>query len=152
MIRPATLVIIFSLLAAPVAAFGPNGEAFWIADGYPGQQRLGPARAKGVVLYMHGIAANKDSYHHALPSYISLLHLDGWEVLRHNRSNTQDRFHDSTQAILKAVGELKGAGYRKIVLAGQSRGAWFAVSIALNPQSSAILVNSAVRTFFQAVP
>lgn len=72
---------------------------------------------------MHGIAANKDSYHHALPSYVQLLRLDGWEILRHNRSNTQDRLYDSTQEILKAVRELKAAGYRKIVLTGQSHGA-----------------------------
>jgi dienelactone hydrolase len=130
MIRFAILTIVLGLLAASAAAQGPNGEAFWIADGYPGETRLGPAQAKGVVLYMHGIAANKDSYHHALPPYIRLLQLDGWEVLRHNRSNVEDRLYDSTQAILKAVGTLKAAGYRKIVLTGQSRGAWFAISVA----------------------
>ena len=123
-------VLVALLFAAPAAAFGPNGEAFWIADGYPDRKRLGPAQAKGVVLYLHGIAANQDSYHHALPSYVQLLRLEGWEILRHNRSNTQDRLYDSTQALLKAVRELKDSGYRKIVLAGQSRGAWFAASIA----------------------
>lgn len=29
------------LLATPAVAFGPNGEAFWIAGGYPDQKRLG---------------------------------------------------------------------------------------------------------------
>jgi dienelactone hydrolase len=131
MTRSASLVAtVLVLLTLPAAAFGPNGEAFWVADGYPDQKRLGPAQAKGVVVYLHGISANKDSFHHPLPSYIRLFHMDGWEVLRHNRSNTQDRLHGSSQAILKAVQELKAAGYRKVVLAGQSRGAWFAVMVA----------------------
>lgn len=90
---------------------------------------LGPSHAKGVIVWQHGynrrcVEARKN----AAWSVVSRFNVAGWDVLRFDR----DPCHDGDLAwiqsrLVESVPKLRQAGYRKIVLAGQSRGGWQSV-------------------------
>ena len=54
----------------------------------------------------------------------------GWDVLRFNRPRDGDTLTASTRRLVELVGQLKHKGYRRIVLAGQSFGAFLALMAA----------------------
>ena len=90
---------------------------------------LGPQRAKGVIVWQHGynrrcVEARKN----AAWSVISRFNVAGWDVLRFDRDPCLDSDLAWIQSrLVESIPKLRQAGYRKIVLAGQSRGAWQSV-------------------------
>lgn len=91
--------------------------------------RHGPARARGVVVWSHGRAASRgigraDARGSPVQAWVSLLNDAGWDVMRFDRAPDTDELEPSTAQLLAALPLLRQAGYQRIVLAGQSRGAW----------------------------
>ncbi|MBI3707749.1 MAG: hypothetical protein HY246_08735 [Proteobacteria bacterium] len=120
-------IVLFAAAGANSALAQPSG--FWVDQGYPGEKLLGPDRAKGAVLYLHGTGRG-DSFGSPPPPYARLLQRDGWDIMRHNRRSTVDTHYDSAQSVLAESRKLRALGYARVALAGQSRGAWPAVMAA----------------------
>lgn len=107
---------------APAGAFGLD-PAF-------NQGLLGPDRAMGVVVWNHGRSITVEDAESPTPPYLRILRDSGWDVLRLNRQRDGDTLTASTRRLVEQVGQLKQKGYRRIVLAGQSFGAFLALMAA----------------------
>lgn len=95
----------------------------------------GPARARGVVIWSHGRAVaagggDLDSRNSAMQGWVSLLNDAGWDVLRFDRVPNEDDVERSTARLVAGLPIVRQAGYARIVLAGQSRGAWHSLAAA----------------------
>jgi dienelactone hydrolase len=110
------------LTAAPAGAVGLD-PAF-------NQALLGPDHATGAVVWNHGRSINTEDSDSPTPPYLRVLREAGWDVLRFNRSRDGDTLTASTRRLVELVGQLKRKGYRRIVLAGQSFGAFLALMAA----------------------
>src|SRR5262249_43606842 len=91
---------------------------------------LGPERAMGVVVWNHGRSITVEDYESPTPPYLRALRDSSWDVLRFNRLRDGDTLTASTRRLVDAVEQLKQAGYRRIVLTGQSFGAFLALMAA----------------------
>lgn len=109
------------LLALPAEA------QYALKPGFPASAQLGPAHAKGAVIWNHGKAAAVDLSKGPIDAYMAVLRDAGWDVFRLNRPMAEDNPWESPHEISRAIDDLRQLGYAKIVLAGQSFGAWNSV-------------------------
>src|SRR5438132_4991469 len=117
------LVLAFGLLAsAPAFAIGldPAFES----------PALGPAQAKGAIVWSHGRSINAEDSESPTPAYLTALREDGWDVMRFDRMSHGDSLTDSTKRLVDHTASLKKNGYKQVVLAGQSFGALLALMAA----------------------
>jgi hypothetical protein len=84
----------------------------------------GPAKAKGAIVWSHGNAGQADARRGKTHPYIRRFSNDGWDVYRFDRDPRYDRLDWATRHLIDGVRELRKAGYQKVIVAGQSRGAW----------------------------
>ena len=93
----------------------------------------GAQTAKGVVIWSHGLASwmQIDAALSKSPEYLTLLHDNGWDVIRYQRTSTSARDLEGNAKHLAAeVDVLKAQGYAHVVLAGQSAGAMISLMAA----------------------
>src|SRR5438874_9805019 len=109
-------------IAGPVFALG-------LDPAFP-EPAFGPAKAKGVVVWSHGRSINAEDSQSPTPSYLRALRDNGWDALRFDRASRGDTLTDSTAHLVDHVNELKRKGYKQVVLAGQSFGAFLALMAA----------------------
>ena len=112
---------------------------------------LGPAKARGAVVWSHAKAGAKTPN----PDYLALLRAAGWDIFRNDRPRESAQFSDlrspnqiakhsdelvprgggapAAESKIDALGRnldrLKAKGYRRLVLAGQSLGAWMSLAL-----------------------
>ena len=110
------------LCSAPAAAMG--------LDAAFDQDLLGPEHASGVIVWNHGRSMTAEDSESPTPPFLRILRDGGWDVLRFDRPRDGDTLTDSTQHLVDHVARLKHNGYRRIVLAGQSFGAFLALMAA----------------------
>ena len=110
------------LAAAPAFAIGldPAFEA----------PALGPAQAKGAIVWSHGRSINAEDSESPTPAYLTALREDGWDVMRFDRMSHGDTLTDSTKRLVDYSASLKKNGYKQVVLAGQSFGAFLSLMAA----------------------
>jgi pimeloyl-ACP methyl ester carboxylesterase len=107
-----------------VAAIGPFRAA-------PLMFRHGPQAAEGVIVFSHGYGGPQaDRSRRLLPGVTAMLNDAGWDVMEFERDPAEDHVGASLPALSRALPMLHRAGYRRVVLAGQSRGAWQSVMAA----------------------
>jgi pimeloyl-ACP methyl ester carboxylesterase len=116
------------LLGFAILIHGP-AEAAGLDPAFS-QTPLGPERASGVVVWNHGRSINVEDSDSPTPPYLRVLRDAGWDVLRFNRPRDGDTLSASTRRLVDQVGQLKRKGYHRIVLAGQSFGAFLALMAA----------------------
>lgn len=134
--------LVFGFLAlsgAPVGAAGLD-PAFSAAQ-------AGPDRAIGAVVWNHGRSINTEDSESPTPPYLRVLRDAGWDVLRFDRSRDGDTLTASTRRLVELVGQLKRKGYRRIVLAGQSFGAFLALMAADSSEDVDAVVATAPAAF-----
>jgi dienelactone hydrolase len=120
--RLAGAVLVIGLAATPALALGLD-PAFPVPA-------IGPAHAKGVVVWSHGRSINGEDYKSPTPVYLEALRDDGWDVMRFDRLNHSDTLTRSTSRLVAYAAELKRRGYRQVMLAGQSFGAFLSLMAA----------------------
>jgi len=132
----AGLVLALSLLAsAPAWALG-------LDPAFP-EPALGPHQTKGVVVWSHGRSINAEDSQSPTPSYLRALRDNGWDVMRFNRASHGDTLTDSTRHLVEHVSELKHKGYKQVLLAGQSFGAFLALMAAdASPEVDAVIATA----------
>src|ERR1700739_606259 len=133
------LLCIMALAGAPVGAAGLE-SAF-------NQPSVGPDKAIGAVIWNHGRSINTEDSDSPTPPYLRVLRDAGWDVLRFNRPRDGDTLTSSTRRLVELVGQLKRKGYRRIVLAGQSFGAFLALMAADTSEDGDAVVATAPAAF-----
>ena len=111
------------------------------------QTLAGPDHATGAVVWNHGRSINTEDSDSPTPPYLRVLRDAGWEVLRFNRPRDGDTLTASTRRLVELVGQLKRKGYRRIVLAGQSFGAFLALMAADSSEDVDAVVATAPAAF-----
>ncbi len=119
----AGLVVSIGLLAS-ASAFGLG-----LDPAFP-EPALGPGKAKGAVVWSHGRSITTEDSKSPTPAYLQALRDDGWDVLRFDRLSRGDTLTDSTRRLVEHTAALKKEGYKQVVLAGQSFGAFLALMAA----------------------
>ena len=116
-----------------VVSIGLLGSASAFALGldpaFP-EPALGPKKAKGVVVWSHGRSITTEDSQSPTPAYLQTLRDDGWDVMRFDRLSRGDTLTDSTRRLVEHTASLKKKGYKQVVLAGQSFGAFLALMAA----------------------
>src|SRR6266481_2000842 len=118
----AAVLAIGLLAAAPAFAIGLD-PAF-------DTPAIGPAQAKGAIVWSHGRSINAEDSESPSPAYLGALREDGWDVMRFDRLSHGDTLTDSTKRLIDYTATLKKNGYKQVVLAGQSFGAFLALMAA----------------------
>jgi hypothetical protein len=129
------LVAVLALvpLAGARAEMHADGHAdthFVLHAAYPHTKILGPGRALGAVIWNHGKPPFRGADGDMLPFYLDRLRDAGWDVFRLDRDWASDNLVLSPAALRDQVRALHTRGYRDVVLAGQSYGAWIALMVA----------------------
>jgi pimeloyl-ACP methyl ester carboxylesterase len=118
----AAVVAVGVLASAPVFAIG-------LDPAFEGPV-LGPAKAKGVIVWSHGRSINAEDSESPTPAYLTALREDGWDVMRFDRLSQGDTLSDSTKRLVNYTAQLKHDGYKQVALAGQSFGAFLSLMAA----------------------
>ncbi len=130
---------LMTLASPPAAAMGLD-PAFHRA-------LIGPQRAMGVVVWSHGRSIDAEDSKSPTPPYLRVLRESGWDVLRFDRLRDDDTLSHSTRRLVEITAQLKQQGYRRIVLAGQSFGAFLALMAADDSSDIDAVVATAPAAF-----
>jgi pimeloyl-ACP methyl ester carboxylesterase len=131
--RVLVAAVLLLLLAADTAAQSdplawgqqPGSRYFWTEHG--------PAQANGAIIWNHGMSGTTHSWSHPAPPAFRLLQARGWDVImlkRHHGAENDSALYRTVQRTLQEVTALKKAGYRRVVLAGQSFGGYVTLEAA----------------------
>lgn len=104
-----------------------SAEDFALRSAYADQRPIGPDRARGAVIWSHGKGTEPAAEPDMLPFYVDDLRREGYDAFRLDRAFDVDGLEASPAALADAARKLKTEGYRRIVLAGQSFGAWISL-------------------------
>ena len=102
----------------------------WLEPAYADHPVLGPRKANGAVIWSHGRSVDSEDYEVETPPYVAVLAAGGWDVFRFNRQRAYDTLALSARMLTAEVHRLKLEGYRQVVLAGQSFGAFLSLMAA----------------------
>ncbi len=125
----ALLVLAALALLAPPPA---SADELSLVPAFPATQLKGPAAAKGAVIWNHGInfIYGTEGSEAPLPLFLPLFRDAGWDVFRLLRPRMSEEPRGSSAELAATAARLKQQGYAKIVLAGQSGGAWLSLMAA----------------------
>jgi pimeloyl-ACP methyl ester carboxylesterase len=123
-------IVACALVALLLAFARPAHAQFVLQDAYPAAKMAGPGRALGAVIWNHGKPPFRGADGDMLPFYLDRLREAGWDVFRLERDWSSDNLALSPAALREHVGAVYERGYRKVVLAGQSYGAWISLLVA----------------------
>jgi pimeloyl-ACP methyl ester carboxylesterase len=113
----------------------PGGRFFWTEWGFCDLEPHGPPKARGLVIWNHGISGTAEQYKAPPALALRLLHARGWDILKLNRNNLGETSRDLSLARAAERNEAEiraqlAGGYRRVVLAGQSFGGYIALETA----------------------
>ncbi|HUH83151.1 MAG TPA: alpha/beta hydrolase [Stellaceae bacterium] len=119
------------LLGVAILPLGARGE-FRLEPAYPETPLHGTKEARGAVIWNHGLNSlyGTEASAAPLPPLMVLFRDNGWDVYRLLRPRISEEPRRSRDEIIAAAGRLRAEGYGRIVLAGQSGGAWLALMAA----------------------
>jgi pimeloyl-ACP methyl ester carboxylesterase len=118
------VVVIVAALAFPLDAAAAQDQLVPAQDE---ASLLGGERAQGAVIWSHGRSLQKECSLVPTPDYISAFRAAGWDTFRLNRPSIIDTLPDSAAMLADEAEGLKHRGYRRVVLAGQSFGAFISL-------------------------
>jgi hypothetical protein len=92
----------------------------------------GPKEAAGAIIWGHGRAAvvngvREDRRSAPTAPLMRALAFAGWDLFRADRAPDKDNNADGLALTLEGIERLRAMGYQRIVVAGQSAGAWLAL-------------------------
>jgi pimeloyl-ACP methyl ester carboxylesterase len=105
----------------------PGNRFFWLERAFCDLPTAGAEHASGVVIWNHGISGTTQAWMAPAPPVVRLLQARGWDVImlkRHHAAETENVLYRTVQRTLQEAAALRKAGYRKVVLAGQSFGGY----------------------------
>lgn len=94
----------------------------------------GPQHARGAYVWAHGRAAGGQDSRWSQPQpHVRAFNNTGYDVIRFDRAPETDETDAAAVWLREAIRELRAHGYRRIVVGGQSRGAWNALQALAEP-------------------
>lgn len=93
----------------------------------PYWENRGPQAAAGLIVWSHGYMGGKDSTGSAPQGQVAYFTREGYDLYRFDREWIRDWPGDATQ-LAEAARQARAMGYRRIILAGQSAGAWVSLA------------------------
>jgi pimeloyl-ACP methyl ester carboxylesterase len=108
---------------------------------------LGPTLAAGAVIWSHGRSPNSEDSSAPTPPYIEDFRRQRWDVYRFNRMRVSDTLEASSAVLARLADHLKVRGYREVVLAGQSFGAFISLMAADKSESVDAVIATAPAAF-----
>jgi pimeloyl-ACP methyl ester carboxylesterase len=93
----------------------------------PYWQNQGPRVAGGLVVWSHGYKSGTDSSTNAPQGEVVNFLRQGYDLYRFDRVTITD-WHRDTADFVEALRTARTTGYRRIILAGQSAGAWVSLA------------------------
>jgi pimeloyl-ACP methyl ester carboxylesterase len=129
-------------LAEPVAAAPesdlrcdqePANRFSWTEWGFCDLEAHGPAAARGIVIWNHGISGTAEQYKAPPALALRILHARGWDILKINRNNLGETGSSLSRATARTTDEIRAQrarGYRRVALAGQSFGGYITLETA----------------------
>lgn len=122
------------VLAVPLAAraqpySGPPSDftAYWEVPAFNDVPIRGPAAAKGLLLWSHGVASTKPEWQHPPPPVIKRFARAGWDVIKIQRNNLFESGWTTSGLrhvadLVQRIAAARHDGYRYVIAAGQSYG------------------------------
>lgn len=151
---PRTILVAAFCMAAFVAAMAlPRETAAAQAELVPAQDRaglIGGDRAQGAVIWSHGRSLQTECSQVPTPDYIGAFRAAGWDTFRLNRPSIADTLPESAAALAGEAEALKHKGYRRIVLAGQSFGAFISLIAAGHSDAVDAVIGTAPAAYGSA--
>jgi dienelactone hydrolase len=111
---------------------------------------LGGVRAEGAVIWSHGRSLQQECALAPTPDYIGGFRAAGWDTFRLNRPRITDTQSASGAALAEAAETLKRRGYRRVVLAGQSFGAFISLIAAARSEAVDAVIATAPAAYGSA--
>lgn len=108
---------------------------------------LGPSQARGAVVWSHGRSIEVEDSNAPTPSYMKALRDAGWDVYRLDRMRVSDTLPNSSRALADHADQLKERGYRRVVLTGQSFGAFISLMAAGQTERIDAVIGTAPAAF-----
>jgi hypothetical protein len=102
------------LIATRDYAFAPDARFFW----------WGPQAARGVLVWAHGKGNAYNGRGQQPPPTVLAFNNAGFDVIRFERDPSVDYADDAAGWLRKGLATLRARGWRMVIAAGQSRGAW----------------------------
>ncbi len=130
--------LLFFLWAFSSPAFASEA-GFWQEAAFQDIPLRGPSAAVGVVLYNHGTDLHNEQHKLIPPPYIRLLAQGGWDVVKLARPRAVDKVQRAENAVVSEIKLLQRRGYRRIILAGPSRGGWLGLMAATREPVFAVI-------------
>lgn len=90
----------------------------------------GPQAAAGLIVWSHGYMEGIDATKSAPQGQVAYFTAEGYDLYRFDREWIRDWPGDATQ-LVEAVKQARAMGYKRVVLAGQSAGAWISMAAAM---------------------
>jgi len=137
-------------LAAAFAIVAPHFGARAQATLVPAQDEsslLGPRHAEGVVIWSHGRSVEVEDSLAPTPGYIAEMRKAGWDTFRLNRLRAGDTLSASALELAAAAEGFKLHGYRRVVLAGQSFGAFISLMAAGRSDAVDVVIGTAPAAY-----
>lgn len=132
------------LLGAALLPTGAWGE-FPLEPAYPETPLRGTKEAQGAVIWNHGLNSPYGTEASAAPVSILMrpFRNAGWDVFRLLRPRVSEEPRRSRDELIAAVERLRAEGYARVVLAGQSGGAWLSLMAAAKSDAvDAVIANA----------
>jgi pimeloyl-ACP methyl ester carboxylesterase len=132
LIRATVLLVPLALPAA--AGQAPAAEPIDAAPFEIGEARpAGPGAARGALVWLHGAYDPRTEARPDDPDWLAPLHARGYDLWYFNRPYRPDPLAAAETRLIDGLGALRRAGYRRIVVAGFSRGAFIGLAALARP-------------------
>jgi pimeloyl-ACP methyl ester carboxylesterase len=115
------------VVAAAILPLEPAAAQTQLVPAQDNASLLGGDQAQGAVIWSHGRSLQKECSLVPTPDYIGVFRAAGWDTFRLNRPSIADTLSASAVALAGEAEALKHRGYRRVVLAGQSFGAFISL-------------------------
>jgi len=121
-----TLASVMTAVVFLGAAAHAQNQPIGVLTAEPKNHNVGPQQAAGLVVYSHGYMSGLD--HTASPTQPYVKHWwgHGYDGYRFNRRYILDPAADAN-TLVEAVRLARSLGYKRVVLTGQSAGAWTSI-------------------------
>lgn len=111
----------------------------------PYWQNKGPQASAGLIVWSHGYLPGRDNTHTAPQGEVANFTVAGYDLYRFDREWIHDWMGEA-KALADAVRQARAMGYRHIILAGQSHGAWASLAaVELGAPADGVIAISPAR-------
>jgi pimeloyl-ACP methyl ester carboxylesterase len=147
---PINVLFMAVVIAAGVQSLDTAASQTALALAQDAASLLGGERAQGAVIWSHGRSLQTECSLAPTPEYIGAFRAAGWDTFRLNRPLIADTQAASGAALADAAEALKNRGYRRVVLAGQSFGAFISLIAAARSDAVDAVIATAPAAYGSA--